>query len=108
MEYAVIFFGLLSIGCTCMIFVIINTYNKKISDVQKATAKIHLKMMEIESSFKSIVQKNRESNRKTNSFSRGKEIIYRIPKKIFGDLVMDHDGNRASVKATLKVEKVDD
>lgn len=108
MDYAVIFFGLLSIGCTCMIFLIISTYNRKISDVQKATSKVHFKMLEVESNVNSLAKKEKDFGKRASNFSKGKEIIYRIPKKISGNLTMEQNGHQASVKASLKVESVDD
>lgn len=110
MEYAVIIFGLLSIGCTCMLFLTIGTFSRKISEIHKAIAKIHVKTMELESSF-NAEKKNQsrvtyEDPRKKTSTVR-KEVVYKIPKKITGDLIMEHSGKLASVQATLKVKETE-
>ena len=96
MEYAVIFFGLLSIGCTCMLFAVISTYNKKISEIHKVIAKLHIKTMKFEG----------ELDRKKDSNS-SKEVVYKIPKKLYGELRMRQNGNEAVVKANLTVDKVE-
>ena len=96
MEYAVIFFGLLSIGCTCMLFAVISTYNKKIAEIHKVIANLHIKTMKFES----------ELERKKDS-SSSKEVVYKIPKKLYGELRMRQNGNEAVVKANLTVDKVE-
>ena len=102
MEYAVIFFGLLSIGCTCMIFAVISTYNKKISEIHKVIANLHIKTMKTEDALKSLGNQPQKEN---GNFK--KEIIYKIPKKLFGELRMRNNGKEAVVKASLSVEKVE-
>tara|TARA_B100000282_G_C31672375_1_gene462812 strand:+ start:557 stop:886 length:330 start_codon:yes stop_codon:yes gene_type:complete len=109
MEYAVIIFGLLAIGCTCTLFLTIGTFNRKISEVHKAVANLHIKTMKLESEFK--VEKNKKKlnvrqNQRVDSNVR-KEVIYRVPKKISGDLTMTHSGKSASVQATLKVKNTE-
>ena len=102
MEIAVILFGLLSIGCTWTLFVTIGTYNRKISEVHKALANMHIKVMEIESY---INVEKKKTNRTSNVNSRvKKEIIYKVPNKITVDLTMTHKRHSASVKAVLDVK----
>ena len=102
MEYAVILFGLLSIGCTCMIFAVISTYNKKISEIHKVIANLHIKAMKAEDALKNI---SKQPQKDSGSFK--KEVIYKIPKKLFGELRMRNNGKEAVVKASLSVEKVE-
>ena len=106
MEYAVILFGLLSIGCTWMIAMSITTFNRKIAEIHKALASMHIKVLKFESDLK--VEKNRIEKR--GYTRRGfepevrKEIVYKVPETISGDMTMKHDGKTAVVKVTLKVK----
>ena len=105
MEYAIIIFGMLSIGCTWMVFMSITTFNRKIAEIHKALANMHIKVLGLESDLN--VEKNR--SKKTVNKKRGepgvrKEIIYKVPKTISGDLTMTHHGKSALVKATLNVK----
>ena len=100
MEYAVIFFGLLSIGCTCMLFVVIGTYNKKIADIHKNIVEMHLKTLKLETDFKEFKDPKR-------SKLHEKQSVYKIPKKLFGELRMTQNGQEAVVKASLKVDKIE-
>lgn len=102
MEYAVIFFGLLSIGCTCMIFAVISTYNKKISEIHKVIANLHIKAMKTENALKAG-----GSHSQKTDVNPKKEVVYKIPKKLFGELRMRNNGKEAVVKASLSVEKVE-
>ena len=106
MEYAIIIFGLLSIGCTWMLFMSITTFNRKIAEIHKALASMHIKVLGLESDLS--VEKNR-SKKVAYQKKRGepevrKEIIYKVPKTISGDLTMTHHGKSAVVNATLKVK----
>tara|TARA_B100001094_G_C18077831_1_gene743568 strand:- start:483 stop:806 length:324 start_codon:yes stop_codon:yes gene_type:complete len=104
MEYAIIFFGMLAIGCTCTLFITITTFNRKISEVHKALANLHIKTMEIESDLRVEKKKPKSLQRQKVEASVRKEVIYKVPKKISGDLTMTHGGKSASVKAILKVK----
>ena len=83
--------------------------HRKISEIHKAVANLHIKTMKLESEFK--VEKNKKKlnvrqNQRVDSNVR-KEVIYRVPKKISGDLTMTHSGKSASVQATLKVKNTE-
>ncbi|MBG17446.1 MAG: hypothetical protein CMB77_03755 [Euryarchaeota archaeon] len=109
MEYAIIIFGLLAIGCTCMLFMTITTYNRKISEVHKALASLHIKVLGLESDLNVEKKKSKTvgfKSRKVEPDVR-KEVIYKVPKKITGDLTMTHHGKSALVQATLKVKKTE-
>ena len=109
MEYAIIIFGLLAVGCTCMLFMTIGTYNRKISEIHKVLANLHIKFLGLESDLNVEKKKGKNpgfKNRKTESNVR-KEVIYKVPKKITGDLTMTHHGKSALVQATLKVKKTE-
>lgn len=108
MEYAIIVFGLLAIGCTCMLFMTISTYNRKISEIHRALANIHVKSMELESEMRVRKRENKNSSLKQKvKPNTVKEVIYKVPKKISGDLTMTHHGKSALVQATLKVKKTE-
>ena len=47
-----------------------------------------------------------ELDRKKDS-SSSKEVVYKIPKKLYGELRMRQNGNEAVVKANLTVDKVE-
>jgi hypothetical protein len=104
MEYAIVFIGILAIGCTCVLFMTINVHSSKISDVQKAVARLHFKVLNVESDV-NIVKKQRVHHVRTKySEPRVKrEVVYKIPKKITGDLTMENHGKLASVKAVFKI-----
>ena len=104
MEYAVIIFGLLAIGCTCMLFATITTFSRKIADVHKAIANLHIKVMGIESDLKAEKKKPKSSQHQRVESSVRKEVVYKVPRKISGDLTMTHSGKSASVQAILKVK----
>ena len=111
MEYFLIFFGLLAIGCTFVLYMTISVHGKKISDIHKALSKVHLKVLNVESDV-NVIRKQKNFTRKNRVYqsreSRDqrvkKEVVYRVPKKISGDLTMHHKGQSASVRATLKVK----
>ena len=102
MEMAIILFGLLSIGCTWTLFITIGTYNRKIAEVHKALANMHIKVMEMESYIN--VEKKRTIQTNSSNPRVKKEIIYKVPNKITGDLTMTHKGQSALVKAVLDVK----
>ena len=108
MEYLVILIGVLSVGCTFVLFMTISVHGKKISDVHKVLKKMHLKILNVESDvnvFKKQKSQPFRSRRNQSKENRSKrEVIYKVPKKISGDLTMHHEGQSASVKATLKVK----
>ena len=104
MEYAVIIFGLLAIGCTCTLFATITTFGRKMADVHKAIANLHIKVMKIESDMKVEKKKPKILQRQKVEASVRKEVVYKVPKKISGDLTMTHSGKSASVQAVLKVK----
>lgn len=108
MEYAIIIFGMLSIGCTWMVFMSITTFNRKIAEIHKALASMHIKVLGIESDLKNEKNRFKTINQKKRSEPGvRKEIIYKVPKTISGDLTMTHHGKSALVSATLKVKKTD-
>lgn len=109
MEYAIIVFGLLAIGCTCMLFVTIGTYNRKISEIHKAIANLHVKSLTLESDLNIEKKKTKTKRNQMNSTQDiRKEVVYKVPKKISGDLTMtNYDGKSASVQATLKVKSTE-
>jgi len=84
----------------------IGTYNRKISEIHKAVANLHVKTLGLESDLNVEKKKNKTTNsQKRRSESRvRKEVVYKIPKRISGDLTMTHKGQSALVKATLKVK----
>jgi len=92
-----------------MIFMTIATYNRKISEIHKALANIHIKTLKIESDLKSEKKRNNINPSKSQfrEASVRKEVVYKIPKKITGDLTMTHSGKSALVQATLKVKKTE-
>ena len=104
MEYAVVFIGILAIGCTCVLFMTINVHSAKLSELQKAVAQLHFKVLNVESDV-NITKKQRAHPRRTKySEPRVKrEVVYKIPKKITGDLTMENRGKSASVKAVFKI-----
>jgi len=104
MEYAVIIFGMLAIGCTCMLFMTITTFNRKMSEVHKSIANLHIKVMGIESDLKVEKRKPKSFQRQRAEASVRKEVVYKVPKKISGDLTMTHSGKSALVQAVLKVK----
>ena len=111
MEYFLIFVGLLAIGCTFVLFMTINVHGKKISDIHKALKKMHLKVLNVESDV-NVIRKQKATNfRKSKNYQKDyrakREVIYKVPKKISGDLIMEHEDKSASVKAVLKVKDVD-
>jgi len=105
MEYAVVFIGILAIGCTCVLFMTINVHSAKLSELQKAIAQLHFKVLSVESDV-NVAKKQRVQPRRTKySEPRVKrEVVYKIPKKITGDLTMENHGKSACVKATFKVK----
>jgi hypothetical protein len=105
MEYAIIFIGLLAVGCTCVLFMTINVHSAKFLEFQKVIAQLHFKVLNVESDV-NIVKKQRVQPRRTKySEPRVKrEVVYKIPKKITGDLTMENQGKLASVKAVFKVK----
>jgi len=109
MEYAIIFIGLLAVGCTCVLFMTINVHSAKILDVQKAVAKMNFKILNVESDV-NVAKKQKVQTRQTNyGGSREprvrREVVYKVPKRISGDLTMEHNGKSALVKAILKVKE---
>ena len=106
MEIAVILFGLLSIGCTWTIFMTISIFNKKIGDLQKAVANLHVSFMELDSKFKAMKEEKKKQKHVTyDRTGKLKEIIYKVPKEIKGDLDMIHEGKQALVAATFRVKE---
>jgi len=105
MEYAIIFIGLLAVGCTCVLFMTINVHSAKFSEFQKVIAQLHFKVLNVESDV-NIVKKQRVQPRRTKySEQRVKrEVVYKIPKKITGNLTMENKGKSAHVKAVFRVK----
>jgi hypothetical protein len=108
MEYAIIFIGILAIGCTCVLFMTINVHSAKLSELQKVIAQLHFKVLNVESDV-NIAKKQRVQTRRTNYSGHRepcvkREVVYKVPKKISGDLIMDHRGKSACVKAVFKVK----
>ena len=106
MEIAIIIFGLLSIGCTWMIFMTISVFNKKIAEMHKVIANLHITSMNIQSKIKSIEEK--EKKKKPVVYDKSgkiREIVYKVPREIKGNLNMNHNGTFASVDATFKVKE---
>ena len=75
MEIAVILFGLLSIGCTWTIFMTISIFNKKIGDLQKAVANLHVSFMELDSKFKVMKEEKKKQNEEHRLWRGGAVII---------------------------------
>ena len=106
MEYAVILFGLLSIGCTWMIAMSITTFNRKIAEIHKALANMHIKVLKLESDLKIEKARLEKKNNSRRVFEPDvrKEIVYKVPKLISGDMTMNHEGKSAIVRVSLKVK----
>ena len=89
-----------------MVFMTITTYNRKISEIHKALASMHIKVLGLESDINVEKKKNQSigtRKRRVESSVR-KEVVYKVPKRISGDLTMTHQGKSALVQATLKVK----
>ena len=107
MDAAVIIIGALVVGCVFVLFMTITVHGTKISDLQKALAKLHFKTLSIESDVKvskKQSKRNLSSGKKYNEPRVKREVVYKIPKRISGDLTMENDGKSASVKAVFKVK----
>ena len=107
MDAALIIIGALVVGCIFVLFMTITVHGTKISDLQKALAKLHFKTLNMESDInvsKKQPTRNLNRNKKYQEPRVKREVVYKIPKRISGDLTMENEGKSASVKAVFKVK----